>query len=62
MAAVEDDEERAIGGQLGDQRAVQLVTVDLAILLEVNWHNRVVEARVAVTVRVSHLATMSRVM
>ncbi len=47
VTAVEDDEQCAVGRQSGYERFVELVAVDLAVLLEVDGNDGVVEARPA---------------
>ena len=61
MAAIEDDEEGAAGGEFGDEMPMEGVAVYLAVLEVVDGDDGVVEAAVSIAVWVFDLAAVARV-
>ena len=59
MAAIEDDEEGAAGGEFGDEPAMEGVAVYLAVLQIIDGDDGVVEAAVSITVWILDLAAVA---
>lgn len=62
MAAVEDHEERAVGGKRFDELLMQHIAVNLPVILEVDGTDGVENARGVVSCGVLNLSSMAGIM
>jgi hypothetical protein len=59
MTAIHDNEQRTIRRHTRNQMLVQQRATNLAPRFEINWHNRVIDSRRAVSIDIFNLSAMA---